>query len=71
MKPEEAEKKWCPMSRIQVTTSGGIYDNHLGNYPHTDCIAGGCMAWVWDTPPSTNGKSVKHPGDGHCGLVKK
>ena len=59
MKPEEAEKKWCPMT-------GPFKD-----YNTSRCASYECAVWVWDTPPSTNGKSIKQPGDGHCGLVKK
>lgn len=55
MKPEEAEKKWCPMT--------------FANRASDKCIADHCMAWVWDILPSTNGKGIKHPGRGHCGLI--
>lgn len=65
MTEEEAKTKWCPMAKTSIDEN---------------CIASGCMMWVWDTSP----QMLRHQAAamdvratrgnleacGHCGLVR-
>ena len=69
MTEEEAREKWCPMARVHGMESAG------NRIDHANCIASGCMAWVWDDTEELIGSmTIKHLNasktSGHCGLVK-
>lgn len=61
MTEAEAESKWCPFARPDMThiTPNRDYDGRptQGAY----CIASHCMAWVMPDPDRS---------DGFCGLVR-
>lgn len=59
----EAKKRWCPMSRYILLTTGELISNRQGyvNDPWDSCLASGCMMWRWK---SGEGFSEQ----GYCGL---
>lgn len=73
MKAEEAKGKWCPFVKMIIGPNdsqwqGRAYTNRLNIVANGDegyCLAGKCMAWVWDNNlPLTE-------WEGHCGLVRQ
>lgn len=70
MRPDEAKTKWCPFSRVALTSgtsanrtasmgTGGFADL----VDETRCLAEGCMAWRW--------RRSAGPADGDCGLAPR
>ena len=53
---DEAEEKWCPMTRISgaggsgCISNRGFTDKDCYRPMSMNCISRDCMAWRWDSP---------------------
>lgn len=72
---EEAQKRWCPFSRMMLGDNGA-YNRDWRDINSTNCIASQCMAWRWELITefaSDETQPIKivsrKTGNGFCGLA--
>lgn len=66
---EEAKTKWCPAVQVLIGPHNQQWQNEAftnrmysaEGWKDTNCLANGCMAWVWEDTDKNLGR---------CGMVK-
>ncbi len=71
LREKDAKAKWCPFSRIAVTSDGDGLFTSMPDVKRWECIASRCMAWRWESDRKQLHDSTEPMDTGYCGLAGK